>query len=357
MGRMLFLSFAACCMQLILYAQSFEYTSKEKLREDVKYLVQTIENVHPNPYHSISKEKFYQVRDSITGSFPDSISVIDSWRNIAFLIASLDEGHSDLKMPKEFSEAINHGRILFFPITVSKLTDEGLIVRSDLSGDSLLRRGDVLLSINDIPASEIRNCLCSTIGGLQAWRELIAVQDFTARLYLHGIRAPYKIAYRQSETTSTAFVKGLTKDSLVANATRLRKAGAVTTNEPYRFSRINDNIGYLDFRTMSTPYEPFAKFLEDSFTAIKQSPVKGLIVDLRKNGGGNSMLGYKLLTYITDKAFRMAGGSKWKVSDEYTQSKMTGLTLAAGKDRHIKKYLSMSDGEILTMESKAEKPA
>jgi len=103
---------------------------------------------------------------------------------------------------------------------------------------------------------------------------------------------------------------------------------------------------------MSTSYDPFAKFLEDTFAGIKQKPVDGLIIDLRRNGGGNSALGYRLLTYITDKAFRMAAGSKWKASEEYRTSKNTYLTSAANNDNHVKKFLSMEEGEILTMESK-----
>jgi C-terminal processing protease CtpA/Prc len=45
--------------------------------------------------------------------------------------------------------------------------------------------------------------------------------------------------------------------------------------------------------------------------------VRGLIVDLRKNGGGDAALGEDLLRYLTDKPFRLSSRKEWKSSAEY----------------------------------------
>ena len=356
MQRMLFLTFIGCCLQTVICAQSFEKTTKAKLEEDIKYLVRTIENVHPNPYHSISKERFYQIRDSILHSYPDSLAVVDAWEGLAYLVASINEGHSDLRLPNEIGAALDDGSILLFPVLISQFTKDGLLVRADLSPDSVLHRGDVLLAINDIQVDVIVDRLCLTKGGLRSWRELLSKQDFATQLFMHGIRAPYKITYKQAGVITNKTIEALTKEKLIAALMALRKNNPAPPTEPYRFTRIDNNIGYLDFRSMSTPYEPFNKFLEDTFRSIKQNPINGLIIDLRRNGGGNSALGYRLITYITDKAFRMGAGSKWKVSEEYRTSKNSYLTTAANGDSYVKKFLSMKEGEVLTMDSEAEKP-
>ena len=353
---MLFLNILFGCLLFSVEASSQELIKKSAIAQDMQYMVRTIENVHPDPYHSISKEKFYSIRDSVLQSFPDSLTTIDAWKGFAFLVASLNEGHSDVRLPNEIGPALDNGSILLFPVLISQFTSEGLVVRADLSPDSVLRKGDTIVAINGIPATEIAERLCSTVGGLRNWRELVARQDFAMQLFMHGIKAPYALTYRHNGIAATKTVEALTKQNLIAALSNLRKSTVTTSNEPYRFTRLDNNVGYLDFKTMSVPYEPFTKFLEETFAGIKENPVSGLIIDLRRNGGGNSLLGYSLLTYITDKPFRMGAGSKWKVSEEYRQLNLADLTATAEKSKYVKKYLSLPAGEILPQESQPEKP-
>jgi hypothetical protein len=51
-------------------------------------------------------------------------------------------------------------------------------------------------------------------------------------------------------------------------------------------------------------------------TYIKEKGIKNLIIDLRTNDGGNSLLGDILLDYLTDKPFRQFGGGSIKFSKQ-----------------------------------------
>jgi C-terminal processing protease CtpA/Prc len=60
----------------------------------------------------------------------------------------------------------------------------------------------------------------------------------------------------------------------------------------------------------------FKVFLKNTFTEIKNKQIKNLIIDIRKNGGGNSSLGDELLQYISKTNFRQYDSCFIKVSDE-----------------------------------------
>ena len=88
--------------------------------------------------------------------------------------------------------------------------------------------------------------------------------------------------------------------------------------EPYTFKFLSDSIGYINYISMSNgKSNPFEEFLKKVFTGLKQKSSKGLIIDLRNNGGGNSYYGQILLSYITAKPYKMAAKKVWKVSEQY----------------------------------------
>ena len=54
----------------------------------------------------------------------------------------------------------------------------------------------------------------------------------------------------------------------------------------------------MDFREFSD-VERMESFADSMFTALRKNKIGNLIIDLRKNGGGNSSVGDRLLRYIT----------------------------------------------------------
>lgn len=81
----------------------------------------------------------------------------------------------------------------------------------------------------------------------------------------------------------------------------------------FSFRRLEGNIGYLEFRRMKD-YSAFESFLAETFQDIRQEPIVGLIVDLRRNAGGSTSLGDLLLSCITNKPYRMIARMELKVS-------------------------------------------
>ncbi|WP_305257215.1 S41 family peptidase [uncultured Duncaniella sp.] len=58
----------------------------------------------------------------------------------------------------------------------------------------------------------------------------------------------------------------------------------------------------MDFREFSD-VERMESFADSMFTALRKNKIGNLIIDLRKNGGGNSSVGDRLLRYITPEPY------------------------------------------------------
>jgi C-terminal processing protease CtpA/Prc len=61
----------------------------------------------------------------------------------------------------------------------------------------------------------------------------------------------------------------------------------------------------------------FEDFLEQVFQGLHDQPPRALVVDLRRNGGGDSRLGDELLQYVAHEPWRQSSRKEWKMSDRY----------------------------------------
>ena len=84
-----------------------ESIPRQKVLEDIDYLVNTIEDVHPAPYFSISKDRFYFLVDSTKKLVPDEIIREDLYNLLKPLIGALKDGHTNINFPEISSSQDN----------------------------------------------------------------------------------------------------------------------------------------------------------------------------------------------------------------------------------------------------------
>lgn len=77
-----------------------ESIPRQLVLNDIDYLVKTIEEVHPAPYYSISKEKFYYLRDSIKQKINGAIQRKDLFLILTPLVKSINDEHTSIKFPE-----------------------------------------------------------------------------------------------------------------------------------------------------------------------------------------------------------------------------------------------------------------
>jgi C-terminal processing protease CtpA/Prc len=188
-------------------------------------------------------------------------------------------------------------------------------------GDSLLRRGDQIVAVNDRPVDSLLRVFAAEIGGeTQRWREQVAARQFETFLLLNDIRAPFTVEVRSSRAAETRriAVRGIGRDSMAAADRRASAAAASqTTARNFTYRMLPDRVAYMNLFTLGGDLGRFRQDLDSAFRRFRADSARTLIVDVRTNGGGDSRLGDELLSHITSQPYRMESAKLWKMSAEY----------------------------------------
>jgi C-terminal processing protease CtpA/Prc len=213
--------------------------------------------------------------------------------------------------------------------------------------------GDQIVSINGLSTDSLGTVFLQGFSGERtSFRQQLVARYLLMLLWFHHIDPPYDLVVRQhnSQNTIARRVVGVADKDILRTDSLLARQSA--TPPPFRFERLEDSIMYIDFRSMEKQAK-FKEFLLSTFEDIQRKPIKGLIIDLRNNGGGNSELGIMLLSFLTDSSYRMAERKEWRMSVQYKSFlrdfipwwiRWFPITWVSSDAR---KYFGARDGEII----------
>lgn len=323
-----------------------KHFSKKQLNADVLYLTSKIEEVHPNMYHSISKRTYQKLKDSVGKALKDGMTERQAWPIIARLVGALNEGHSSFNYPDSVVSQLKNGGHLLFPVLIHEFNGENLIVRGDLSAGAKLIAGDQITAINGVKSAVLVDKLSGYAGGLKTYRSIDVCRNLITYLYLYNLNSPYTINYLRNGQPSTVTIKAINWTELRANS---KQRGNTFLTAPvysdYSFKYLDPKTAYLAINSLTATPDVFKNFLDSCFVSLQQVTTSKLIIDLRRNGGGNSKLAEILLGYITDKPFRMTGGVRWKVSQAYKDQLNRNMN-GKGPEK-MDYYFNAANGSIL----------
>lgn len=324
---------------------SYHKLSKSAIKDDIRFWLTTMEESHVNMYHSITRTAMQQLADSLLMRLPDSVTHIEAIHVFSRLGAALNEGHVGLVSSKITDSLYTHS--VRFPFQLQKITEDAWIVSYDISSAQKLEMNDRITAINHIPVSELNNRFSKLFGGLESWRKEQIASYSKKLLFLNGITSPFHIeAVKENGEKINFSVEGFERSQVDSITKMLTAKMSNVSNKPYEFNWLADRIGYLNYRSMrNDPALPFDQFLKNTFTVLNDSMARGLVIDLRENGGGDSQLGDVLLTHFNKKPYILAGGMKWKISSHYKQFLKTAKNY---NEADHKFYMSQPDGTTYT---------
>lgn len=320
----------------------YQKIAKEKIRNDVAFWLETMKASHVNLYHFISKQQLTDLGNQLLNEYSDSLNHFQTVFLFSKLSAALNEGHLGLVSSRITDSLYNNS--LRFPFMIRKAEKDAWHISYDLSSAQQLEMNDRIVSINGIAVEELNKRYLPLFGGLDTWKHEQVGFYSRKLLFLDGIHSPFQIeAIKENGEKRSFTVTGFSKaqaDSINrALTTKMNSQG----NQPYSFRFLQDKVGYLNYRSMrNDKAEPFEKFLDETFQQLKDSSAKGLIIDLRENGGGDSQLGELLIRYFNRKPYIFAGGMKWKISAPY-KTFLKGQTNYNEADNRF--YMSQKDGD------------
>ena len=314
------------------------YISTDEAKEDVAFLIKTFEEVHYNPYFKISKEEFLDVKDNLLSQWnKDSITLKHFIATTMKLAAQLSGGHSyaDWQNPNIIPEIKEYQ---YLPFT-GKINAQNQfeVTKSNISS---IETGSVIENINGLDISQLFKECKSYIGGIEAFKNIQCEKVFPLYLFFNlQLQSPYVLT--TDANTQTINVEGVGINDLLSflNSSQIQ--------ENYTFEILKDKIALISYNSC-TDYDAFKKFLEQSFKEIHSNRIDKLIIDIRANEGGNSLLNDLLLSYITKKSYRQFSGRYWKVSEQSKKAYASNEEfMAILNDNFKQKYFNASNQEII----------
>jgi hypothetical protein len=313
----------------------------EQLQADLDHLFTTLEAVHPNLYATIPKAHIDRERARLAQELTTPLSLVEFYLQVAPLVAQLNDSHTRVFPP--YDEFWNYGRSQrsLFPLNLAFIEERAIIVTKHVPGIDV-PLGSELLSINNIPIATIRDTLSQlTSGERMEYRRVQVAEHFDKLLWMrYGFEAPFLVSFLAPGSTQ---VVSKTISGLVSRSSVVVADLYAPTTADYTYTTLpNLAIGLIDFRRFHDQ-AAFDRFLQRTFAQIQRDNIQQLIIDLRRNGGGNSALGDALLGYLTDQPFTQFAQVQLKISSQ-TRSRF-GI---AG---------DQPDGELVTNNIEPEAPS
>ncbi|MFK7740938.1 MAG: S41 family peptidase [Planctomycetota bacterium] len=211
------------------------------------------------------------------------------YRELQRLVAKLHDGHSNVYLPSQLRSTmctpglatrLVEGRVLAVAVYDRDLLEAGLIVGSEITA---INGVDVVTYAND----NVAPFVCAS-----------TKQDRARRMFGSDL-----LRGSQQETVELTFVAADGAQPTVVTAARQSRlaAGMRRFAQPdVQFESLGDSgVGYLALNSFgnSASVRKFVSLLP------KIQATKGLVIDLRKNGGGNSAVGWEILSYFSKRAF------------------------------------------------------
>jgi hypothetical protein len=288
-----------------------QYTPAE-LAADVDELFAIIEEVHPDPYTVVPREEVVQRRAALVAALDRPLTRREFQPRLAELVAALGDGHTSVHLPQP--EWWRGPGSACFPMDVTWDGAELRVRRTAaVTEGGHLRPGTRLLAIAGRPADELfRLYLARQSGETEAFRASGAEHAFPLHLWMDGIEPPYAVQCEsavQPGSTFTVEVPGMGWNAVV-------RGPAPPGGERWRLERRGD-AAVMSLDTLAADLDEFEDWCASAFGELSRDPPAVLVIDLRRNGGGDSRLGDELLQYVAHRPWRQAARKEWKMSARY----------------------------------------
>jgi len=276
--------------------------SKIEINTDLDNIIPYLEDVHPNPFANILKSEFEEKINFAKNNVFNNMSLLDFYFLAAPIVSSLKDGHTGLDFPIDVLKELNP---FVFPFKLSFRNNKIY----SLDNQKSIPADAEIIRINNQDSSEIIKSLNSLISAENEHFKLNLLSKYFYDFFEY--KEEYIVEYLYKNEIKNIILKGIRFKKIIEN----EKQPNSTKKEYYSYSFIENNTALFNFNSF-VDYEKFVVFLKDMFQEFNDRNVQNVIIDIRENGGGNSLLGEELLQYISNKNFFSYGIEITKYSEK-----------------------------------------
>ncbi len=279
-----------------------EVYSPDSIKAELESLIKQIRETHPNLSMIVDYDELLQVKNDMLNQITTPMNQLDIFRLFSLLNPVLSDAHNGIMLPKykdQIKEATKLGDRLF-PLHVFIDKDFRLIIKTASHG---LASGTVIQSINGIDAIEITKKLEQhTRGDNTDFRRNLLADRFAEHLWMHfGSAQSFELGIKEGEE-----LKNVTVDGSIDLLPHRRND--LSFEDVISFELFAENqIGYLKTNTFWLPdgTDEWFVFTDSVFEELRNKGSKYLIIDIRKNGGGDDQLWIEgIMPYIAKEKWQ-----------------------------------------------------
>lgn len=265
---------------------------------DIDTLVNRIVYTHPDPFTIYPESAFLERIARIKAELPDTLTDWDLAIKVIPCVVALGDGHTSVSFPQLQPSP----ELLLFP--------EG--VQIDARDTSMILTGDSakVIRINDIPAKEMLGNMVQYAGGERMFYRFLKVQQmFHGMLNRFYPDSVYRLVLADRDGKQVEkVVKALSYEQIIKmTQAKNRQKNSRDKRPDYAFQVSKDGKNmFFEFNSFYD-LDKFKVFADSMFRELKERKIKNLVIDIRRNGGGNSKLGDELLQYLSHKPFVQFG--------------------------------------------------
>ena len=284
------------------------------VRADLDALWTTIQAVSPDPFRTSDRAMVEALYRQTRAGMTSPLTVRQAWLAIAPVLGALNDGHVGLGLPGELKAAALR---LPFAFAVSE-EGGGLIVARDRTGTA--PPGARVDAIEGVTAGDfLRTTLAANGGQTRALqRSRVTGSGAWTVVAIFGDKPTYRLRWRDAAGTEHETAVG------GAYVTGSRRA-----TDPYAFRWAQPGVGLIDYRRCED-LPRFRAFLDNTFAQLQAGGARALIIDVRRNSGGDSDLNNLLWSYAQARPFKQFGGTVLRSSAVLKQ--------AYGHDKYVRLY-------------------
>ena len=293
----------------------------EGLQQDFELIKTMVLEVHPGTFRYNQKKEILDALDELAYKFSRPITHQEAYLAISKLTAQLKCDHTKAGFNNQGKviNSIIHYQADKIPFTFRWVGEEMVVLRNASEND-LLKRGTKVLSINQIPVTEIRNNILKYIGadGATDKNRIYKAQVNGYDFRYNAFDIFYPLLYPLSDKNIELEVQTPDQDAaqFVNVSTLTREKRFEVLSERYKdFPRTRDDMwsfkiqsdsmailtlnsfGLNGWKAMTIDYK---QFLAEAFEKIDERGIPYLIIDIRENNGGNDEMADELFSYLTE---------------------------------------------------------
>lgn len=273
----------------------------EQLQQDVQFIRQSIDEIHPEPSFSIPPRQLDEAIEAVRRRLSTPMNRDEAWRTLARLNSQFADAHFALRQPEWRAQGeaflASGGRLFPFEMLIG--ADEKLFIRAALGGGASTLTRTQVDAINGVPASRlVRELLPLVEGDTPRFRaELLSRRWWFYYWKMYGAPDRYAISHdvKLTEVEGSPALPEAVLDGAESDFDRA-----------FRFELLGRHTALLTINTFSWPDpQKFNAFTAAAFARMREAGTTTLLIDVRENGGGDDgMWKQGLLPYIATQPYR-----------------------------------------------------